>query len=242
MLLVLPPSRGQTPGPDGAAHLTLAHLTDRELTRARRLVLAALAGGPHDPITSPTAPAAQVMTGVLYAAADLPGLLARRSAAATRTRDQVLIASPLLGIVRPQDPIPASRLALGQVAGIGSLATFWRDHLAPAFDPLAEGRLVVDLRSAEFAGMWRPPAGATWVSVSVAQEVDGERRSVSHFAKYWRGLLAHRLLSRRGADPSDVRSLVRATKRMIDTDAVLAVEHTPPIRPRQPHTLTLVVR
>lgn len=181
------------------------------------------------------------MTGVLYAAADLPGLLKRRSAAAARSRDQVLIASPLLGVVRPTDAIPASRLALGTLPQIGSLAGFWREHLAPVLDPIAAGQLVVDLRSSEFVGMWRPPIESTWIAVNVAQEVDGERRSVSHFAKHWRGLLANHLLSRRGADPTDARSLLRVTKRMVDTNTVLAVEHHRVDSDTKPDTLTLVV-
>lgn len=241
MLLVLPPSRGQTPAPDGEAPLAVADLTDTALTSARADVLTALRGSEHDVSRAPAAPAVTVFTGVLYAAADLPGLLRRRTSAAQRTRDQVLIASPLLGVARPTDRIPASRLTLRDDVGLGGLTAYWREHLAPVLNPLARGRVVVDVRSSEFTGMWRPPADATWVQVRVVQETGGQRRVVSHFAKHWRGLLVHHLLSRRGSDPTDLGSLVRATRALVSSGAILAVEHESATAPARPATLTLVV-
>lgn len=242
MLLVLPPSRGQTPGPDGAPPLDLDGLALPALTAPRRTLLDALAGGPHDVAGSSTAPAAAVLTGVLFAAAELPVLLRSRGAAAARTRESVLVASPLLGVVRPQDRVPASRLAMGTVPGIGGLGPYWRPHLEAALAPLAAGRLVVDARSSEFLPLWRPPLDATWVAVKVEQQAaDGARRVVSHFAKHWRGVLTHHLLTRRGAEPDDARSLVRAARGLVASGAVLAVEHDGAARPGQPSILTLVV-
>jgi cytoplasmic iron level regulating protein YaaA (DUF328/UPF0246 family) len=52
---------------------------------------------------APTAPAAEVYTGVLYQRLQLPGLPAK-------ARRQVLIASMLWGVVRPDDRIPHYRL------------------------------------------------------------------------------------------------------------------------------------
>jgi len=241
VLLVLPPSRGQTPGPDGAPALDPASLALPELLTARTTLLAALAGTPHDPASAPTARAADVLTGVLYAAADLPGLLRRRGSAPERTRRSVLIASPLLGAVTPTDRIPASRLAMGTVDGVGGLGPFWRPHLEAALDPRAAGRVVVDVRSSEFLPLWRPPADAAWVSVRVVQEADGERRVVSHFAKHWRGMLVHHLLTRRGTEPTDLRSLVRAARGLVTSGAITGVEHEDAARPGSPAVLTLVV-
>lgn len=240
MLLVLPPSRGQTPGPDGAAPLDLETLALPGLTSRRRALIAALAGTEHDVSASPATRAADVLTGVLYGAAGLPHLLDRRSAAAARTRESVLIASPLLGVVRPHDVVPASRLTMAGVRATGSLGTFWRTTLSAELDPLASGRLVVDVRSSEFLPLWHPPADAIWVSVRVEQEVEGVRRVVSHHAKHWRGLLVRHLLERRGVEPADVRSLVRAARGLVTSRAVLAVEHSPAVRRGAPDTLTIV--
>jgi len=240
VLLVLPPSRGQTSGPDGAAPLDLDSLSLPELTERRRALLAALAGTEHDPAGAPAARAADVLTGVLYAAAGLPSLLARPGATAGRTRESVLIASPLLGMVGPDDLVPASRLAMGTVPGVGGLGPFWRPGLVAALDERAAGDLVVDVRSSEFAPLWRPPTSAAWVTVRIEQEVDGERRVVSHFAKHLRGVLVRHLLHRRGNEPTDARSLARAAKGLISSGAITGVELAPSSSASKPAVLTLV--
>lgn len=240
MLLVLPPSRGQSAGPSDAPTLDLSHLALPELTEARSRLLALLAGGEHDPAHSPAARAADVLTGVLFAAADLPGLLGSRGAARTRASEQVLIASPLLGMVTPVDPVPASRLTMAGTDRTGGLGPFWRPHLERVLNARVAQDLVVDVRSSEFLPLWRPPATAEWVQVSVVQQVGTQRRVVSHFAKHWRGLLVHHLLRRRGSEPSDLRSLVRAASGLVKQGAILAVEHHPAPAAGKPATLTLV--
>lgn len=237
---MLPPSRGQTPGPDGGAPLDLTALSLPGLTERRRDLLTALRGTEHDIADSPTARACDVFTGVLYAAAGLPRLLARPGSAAERARRCVLITSPLLGMVGPDDRIPASRLAMGTVPGVGGLGAFWRPGLETALAERAEGELVVDVRSGEFTPLWRPPSSASWVTVRVEQDVDGERRVVSHFAKHLRGVLVGHLLRRRGAEPTDLRSLVRAARALQAQGTILAAEVAPSSSSAKPHVLTLV--
>ncbi|PFG19473.1 YaaA family protein [Serinibacter salmoneus] len=240
MLLVLPPSRGQTPGPPGAAPVQLDSLALPSLTEARTRLVSALAGTEHDPVTRPTAPAHTVFTGVLFAAADLPGAVRSRGAAARRVREDVVIASPLLGMVTPTDAIPASRLAMGSVPGIGSLGSFWRPALTEALAHRPSQELVVDVRSSEFLPLWRPAPTADWVQVRVEEEVDGERRVVSHAAKHLRGVLVGHLLRRRGAEPTDARSLLQAARGLRTSGAIKAAElqHSP--RSGTPAVLTLV--
>ena len=160
MLLVLPPSRGQTSGPVGSSALDLAALGLLGLTEQRSRLVQALAGAEHDPAGLPTAPAAQVFTGVLFAAADLPRVL-RGTASGERARRSLLVASPLLGMVGPADPVPASRLRMGTVPGVGALGPFWRRGLESVLAERVDGDLVVDARSSEFATLWRPPASAS---------------------------------------------------------------------------------
>lgn len=237
MLLVLPPSRGQSPGAAGAP-LDLARLGLPELTAARQRLLAALAGTEHDPSGRATVPAAELFTGVLYAAAGLPGLL-RRPTVAQRVRRDVLINFPLLGMVGMADPIPASRLTPCPIPGIGSLAAFWRAELEP-LDARADGQLIVDLRSGEFVPLWRPPAGADWVSVRVEQEVAGVRRVVSHYAKHLRGVLVRHLLTSRGTEPDDAATLLRTARTLARSGRIMTAELTPASRPGRPSLLTLV--
>ncbi|QAY71357.1 YaaA family protein [Xylanimonas protaetiae] len=223
MLLLLPPSEGKTPAPDGAAPLDLAALSGSDaLTAQRQAVLAALAevsasDDAHDVLgvgaslaaeverntrlhAEPADAAARVYTGVLYAAAglaDLEGTPARRAA------DSVRILSGLWGAVSPADRIPAYRLSMGvDLPGVGRLATAWRGPLGAALDARAAGDVVVDCRSATYVAAWKPrPGAAEWVTVRVVREVRGKRAVVSHNAKHTRGVLTGHLL-RRDAAPS----------------------------------------
>ena len=225
MLLLLPPSEGKTPAPDGAAPLDLTTLVHPELTARREQVLAELARVSARPdatstlgvsqglaeevtrntalLDAPAARADEVYTGVLYAAAgfaQLPDAAARRAAAS------VLTFSGLWGVVAPADRIPAYRLGMGiGLPDVGKLATFWKPALAEVLDARAAGDVVVDCRSATYVAAWKPrtvaagadPADAAeWVEVRVLRETDGVRSVVSHNAKHTRGVLAGHLLRR----------------------------------------------
>ncbi|WP_125778108.1 YaaA family protein [Antribacter gilvus] len=240
MLLLLPPSEGKTPAPDGAAPLDLAALAHPELTTQRDLVLDALAAASARPDattilgvsegladevarntglrTAPTAPAAQVYTGVLYAAAGLAHL---DGPAARRAQESVRIFSGLWGAVAPGDRIPAYRLSMGvTLPDVGPLARAWKPALASALDGRAAGDVVVDCRSATYVAAWRPEVSgadaADWVEVRVLREVDGKRSVVSHNAKHTRGVLAGHLL-RREAEPTSAEEVLKATQELVGT-------------------------
>ena len=266
MLLLLPPSEGKTP-PGRGAPVDLARLSATALTGARERVMAAAAAvsarpdGPHVLgvgaavaadvrhnlvlRTAHAAPAAEVYTGVLYAAArlgDLTGTAARRAA------DGVRIFSGLWGVLTPRDRVPAYRLSMGvELPGTGRLAAFWRPRLGAALDGRADGDVVVDCRSATYAAAWHPPAGAAHVVVQVVREQGGRRQVVSHNAKHARGVLTHHLLTRAGRPPRTAEALAGAAEELAraaagsrEVGAVHAVELGDPVRGRR--TLTLVER
>jgi cytoplasmic iron level regulating protein YaaA (DUF328/UPF0246 family) len=236
VLLLLPPSEGKTaPITDAQARpVDLAALISPELDATRRRILAtladvssrpdaadvlgvgpgllsAIARNPHL-LTAPAGPAAEVYTGVLYAAAGLGSLVGVARERATR---HVRIASALWGVLSPEDRIPAYRLAMGvNLPGIGPLARAWRDPLAAALDPVAADGIVVDCRSSTYVAAWRPPRGTDWVSVRVLRDLDGTRTVVSHRAKHARGLLVHHLMTRIGPVPVDADELLVAAKEL----------------------------
>ena len=153
---------------------------------------------------APAAPAAEVYTGVLYDHLGLPGLPAK-------ARRQVLIASALWGVVRPQDRIPYYRFsANARLARVGAPATWWRQALAEAM-PDEPGGLVVDMRSAAYAAAWKPKR-ATLLSVRAFSEDGGKRKPVSHMAKAVRGDVARALLlaKKAPADPEGVAAIAAA--------------------------------
>jgi cytoplasmic iron level regulating protein YaaA (DUF328/UPF0246 family) len=235
VLLLLPPSEGKTPAPDGGTPVDLAALSGADaLTGQRQAVLAALArtsagADAHQVLgvgaslaaeverntrllTEPAAQAACVYSGVLYAAAGLADV------ATTRRADAVRIISGLWGAVSPADRIPAYRLSMAvDLPGIGKLAAAWRGPLAAALDARSAGDVVVDCRSATYLAAWKPGAGAAeWVTVRVVREVRGKRTVVSHNAKHTRGVLAGHLL-RRDAPPSSAADLLDAAGELVGT-------------------------
>jgi cytoplasmic iron level regulating protein YaaA (DUF328/UPF0246 family) len=239
VLLLLPPSEGKTPAPADAAPVDLAALTAADTLTARRAaVLEALAAvsatadaarvlGVGASLgeevarntrlrTEPAAPASQVYTGVLYAAAGLGSLPDDAAARAART---VRVLSGLWGVVAPDDRVPAYRLSMGvDLPGVGRLATAWRGPLGAALDARAAGDVVVDCRSATYVAAWRPrttgDGAADWVTVRVVREADGRRSVVSHNAKHTRGVLTGHLL-RRAGEPTSAGELLKAAEELV---------------------------
>ncbi|MFI2365399.1 YaaA family protein [Promicromonospora sp. NPDC019610] len=278
MLLLLPPSEGKTPAPDGAAPLDLTTLAHPELTARREQLLAELAqvsarpdataalgvsAGLAEEVarnttlhTAPAAPASEVYTGVLYAAA---GLATLPDAAARRAEASVLTFSGLWGVVAPGDRIPAYRLGMGVgLPDAGRLATFWKPALAEVLDARAAGDVVVDCRSATYVAAWKPrttPAAdetpsAEWVEVRVLRETDGKRTVVSHNAKHTRGVLAGHLL-RREPEARTSEDVLKAAQELVGSvmlteigsgkDQTLIEANLLDGKPRGPRTLELVL-
>ncbi len=173
---------------------------------------------------SPTLPAIQRYTGVLYDALDV-GSLTRAQRAKADAR--LAVGSALFGVLRAGDPIPAYRLSAGsQLPGLPTLRSLWKPVLGPVLAGV-EG-LVVDLRSGGYAAL-APVPGAVTVEV-LSERADGSRAVVSHFNKAHKGRLA-RMLTTTRAEPTDVVGLVGLLRR-----GGFHVE-----RPRGGTALTLVV-
>lgn len=253
MLILLPPSEGKT-RPEAGAPVGADTLSFPSLNEARRRVVASLrqASSREDAreilhvgasladdvaantelTTAPAAAAHEVYSGVLYDALGYSSLSPAQREAADAN---VVVVSALWGAVGFGDRIPAYRLSMGvALPGLGKLAPFWREHLAPVLDERAGDELVVDARSSTYAAAYKAPV-ATTVAVDVVQERGGTRKVVSHFAKHTRGELVRHLLRRRGAAPKDAKELLAATRKRWP-----ATELTPATRSR-PARLTVVL-
>ena len=162
---------------------------------------------------SPTLPALDRYTGVLYDALD-----ARSFTRATRARarSRLAVGSALFGVVHADDPIPAYRLSADSKlpardgGAPTSLTAYWRPALDPLLARIASGELVVDLRSGAYAALGRIPQAVT-VNV-LAERPDGSRSVVSHHNKSHKGALA-RLLATSRAEPSDAGAVARLARR-----------------------------
>lgn len=156
-------------------------------------------------LASPTRPAIERYTGVLYDALDYGGC---PSPVRRRLDRQVLIFTGLWGAVRPRDPVPDYKLKMGaRLPRIGPVATTWRQPLTTALAPAVDGRVVWDLLPGEHAKAWRPDhaAPARRITVRFLDDVerDGERRlvTVSHWNKLLKGALVRHLVEHQITDP-----------------------------------------
>lgn len=221
-MLLLPPSKGKAEGGDGPAYAATLASAGHPLAVARQEVLAALVAAVpalHDgPLArvagvrprdvdrarallcdlpdAPTLPARRRYTGVVHGNA---GLAAVTPAA---VRVEVLLVSPLLGLVGLDEPVPHYRLELGaRLPGLGGLATFWRDRLTGHLAEVAAGRRVWDLLPGEHARVWPAAAraGADVVTVRFVRP-DGRAANAAR-TKVAKGRLAGHLLRHADAEP-----------------------------------------
>ncbi|MUL42983.1 peroxide stress protein YaaA [Streptomonospora sp. PA3] len=264
MLILLPPSEGKAVHGDGPP-VDAGALALPEVAQAREAVLERLqelCRGPEEAARevlglsaaqgeavrrnraladAPTLRAADLYTGVLYDRLALPGLL--DSPAAGRAAESVLIFSGLWGVLAPGDRVPPYRLSMGvRLPGVGPLGAFWRAQLSDLLDKRAEGRVVVDCRSAAYTAAWRPGGAAAerTVSVRVLRETGtgaaAKRGVVSHMAKAARGTIAHSLLAE-GADPRTPAEVAEALNGLGYTAELRAPE-----RRGRPWTLDVIER
>ncbi len=228
-LILIPPSEGKAPGGDGPPWRDDA--MSLPLGPQRRKVLTALVAAMGDESVdlekllgvkgdalrsavlanrrvrrSPTRPAIERYTGVLYDALDLARISARDR---RRLNTQVLIASGAFGLVAPSDPIPDYKLKMGAtLPGLGKLSSMWRPHIDAILTPLVGGRTVWNLWPNEHAAAWRG-AGAAGLEVTVrflddVESDDGSRRlvAVSHWNKLLKGALVRHVLATQLDDPA----------------------------------------
>lgn len=102
-----------------------------------------------------TMPALQRYAGTVYEGLAFTQLDEAAKRVAARS---TLVLSGLFGVVRGDEPVPAYRVpAKAVLPDLGVAGTFWRpllDEVMPGL--LARGGLVLDLRSSDYAAMWRP--------------------------------------------------------------------------------------
>jgi cytoplasmic iron level regulating protein YaaA (DUF328/UPF0246 family) len=227
-LILLPPSEGKATGGDGPAWtpgtmaLDLDGRRDRvlasletamrggEAARSKRrgvkgAALAAATEANRRIRGSPTMPAIERYTGVLYDALDARTL---HIAGRRRLDGSVLIVSGVWGAVAPSDLIPDYKLKMGAtLPRLGKLSTWWRDDLSAAIAERAVGRRIWNLLPNEHAAAWRAPDGlAQWSVRFLEPGKDGTLVAVGHWNKFLKGALVRHLLTHPSTTPETLAS------------------------------------
>jgi len=212
LLVLLPPSETKRSGGIGGP-LDFAALTYPSLNSARRVLVRALRALAKDPdammaalklgrtqasevdrnralATSPTMPALDRYTGVLYDALDAPSLAPPAREFAGR---HVLVHSALFGPVGAHDLVPAYRLSHDSRLPGHPLKKHWGDEVAKALGG-AEG-LVLDLRSEGYVALGAAPARSESLLLRVVTEAPGgQTRALNHFNKKSKGEFTRAIL------------------------------------------------
>jgi uncharacterized protein len=213
MLILLPPSETKRDGGIGASldldALAFPALTPlrrraisslRSLARNRSASIVALKLGPKQlaevdrnrvVTASPTMPAIDRYTGVLYDAFGAGSLSAAERAF---TSAHVAIHSALLGPVAALDLIPAYRLSFDSRLPTLSLKKHWSARVSSELSK-HEG-LILDLRSEGYVGLGASPdrTNSLYVRV-VTRDENGQKRALNHFNKQAKGLFVRAIVS-----------------------------------------------
>ncbi|OHO52600.1 hypothetical protein HMPREF2635_10440 [Corynebacterium sp. HMSC035E02] len=216
MLIILPPSETKAHGGNGAA-LNWDELSFPALNPIRQEIAAELssldvdealevlklseklrgeAESNRELASSPTMPALERFTGVLYDALDAPTL-------PPEARRYLAVGDALFGLVRADDLIPHYRLSGSTKLGGRTLKSRWGTAITDELRALvAAGEFLIDMRSGTYQQLGKLKDAAT-VRVETVQE-DGSRKVVSHFNKHYKGELA-RVLALSGERVSSLK-------------------------------------
>lgn len=225
-LILLPPSEGNASGGTGAPWAPGTMRVDldarrelalRGLVRAMRqniaartkllgvkgVALAAATEANRSVRTSPTMPAIERYTGVLYEALEVGTLSAAQR---RRLNSSVVIVSAVWGLVAPDDPIPDYKLKMGaSLPGLGRVTSWWRPELSEQLVELAAGRTIWNLLPNEHAAAWVAPDGLSQLTVKfLERRPDGSLVAVSHWNKLLKGALVRFLLGQPAAGTADL--------------------------------------
>jgi cytoplasmic iron level regulating protein YaaA (DUF328/UPF0246 family) len=249
VLILLPPSEGKTP-PRRGRPADPSTWSFPELAEPRRQVAAAVAGVSAVPDaahrlgvpagvahqvawnlaldTAPSAPAAQVYTGVLY---DAFGIADLSTAARRRANRWVVVMSALHGAQRLTDRIAPYRFHVcADLPGLSGLESHWRAELEDVLPNAVGPGLVVDGRSSSYVSFWRPTGELAdrWVTIRVP--------GATHMAKHTRGLVA-RAICLAGLDPGQPSALADGLRPVLGH--AFGVDLDEPVRRGAPWTLSV---
>jgi cytoplasmic iron level regulating protein YaaA (DUF328/UPF0246 family) len=208
-----PPADGRLAAARTAAIDALLELVGADATAAAQALLLP-AGVAADALAtnaavldSPTTPALRRYSGVVYDGLDHAHLAPAEQRVAERSS---WVFSGLFGVVRGDEPVPEYRVSAKAVLPrLGVAGTYWRPVLTEVLPELLRRGLVVDLRSSDYAAMWRPDPGTAERVLGIrvlSPAPRGGHAVISYNSKFAKGRLVAELV-RRAAGGEPVRTV-----------------------------------
>ncbi|MBI1386818.1 MAG: peroxide stress protein YaaA [bacterium] len=199
--ILIPPSEGKRPGgagepidPTPEARVMIERLSEfggdwGKLLGVKGKALDEAIQANHAILHSPSLPAIERYSGVVYDGIDYPGMApAARRVFNTRVR----IVSAVFGLLKPADPIPDYKLSIAKL----DAAHYWREIIADRL----RGVFVIDLlplthlKAAPYDG---------GIRVDFIRIINGKRTPAGHQGKFIKGRFIRWLCENKIADPAD---------------------------------------
>jgi uncharacterized protein len=218
-LILLPPSEGKASGGEGAP-LDFESFSFESLNATRALMAKALIQMSSKPrvaqkmlgvkgvaldkaradnaavLDSPTLPAIERYTGVMYDSIDHRSL---DDAAKQSFGQNTIIMSGLFGLVRPFDLIPTYKLKMGARLRLKkACATIWKPLISKTLAANASYGVIWDLLPNEHSVAWDPSLVECKVRFTVKfleAGRDGRLKTVSHWSKALKGALVRHIVA-----------------------------------------------
>ena len=150
--------------------------------------------------TSPTMPALQRYTGVLY---DALGFETLSASAIERANQQLFIQSALFGLLPAMEQIPDYRFSAGSKLPGVSLKKLWGSAHQAVWPRLIGP--ILDMRSESYAALNPVPEGRESYYVEVIDETSG--KALNHFNKKAKGAFARSILENGADSVSDLSTV-----------------------------------
>lgn len=223
-LILLPPSEGKATGGNGPpldfdglsfeslnpirVRMTkaLAQLSQRPRVARKLLGVkgVALEKALHSNDTveySPTLPAIERYTGVMYDAIDYRSF----DSPARETFDSsTIIMSGLFGMVRPSDMIPDYKLKMGAtLLRRKTCSLIWKPVITKTLAKEVSDKVIWDLLPGEHGAAWAPSKlsyKARFTAKFLERRADGQLKTITHLSKLLKGALVRHLVCNPAAD------------------------------------------
>lgn len=217
-IILLPPSEGKASGGEGPP-FDLESVSFGEFNKSRILLIKALGqlskkprvaqktlgvkgvaldkarADNADVMNSPTLPAIERYTGVMYDSIDYESL---DEAAKRVFGNSTLIMSGLFGIVRPFDLIPTYKLKMGaKIRANKDCAAIWKPLISKSLAKTIEHGVIWDLLPNEHSAAWDPSQVLCDVRFTVKfleAGADGKLKTINHWSKALKGALVRHLV------------------------------------------------
>ncbi len=148
----------------------------------------------NDLLVSPTMPAYQLYTGVVY---DNTGIDTLSKKSLMNLTSKTYVISGLWGLVRLSDHLPDYKLKISSKYDDINISKYWMGDVSGLINKISKEKFVWDLLPNEHRKVWNDKGSAAThiAAVRFVEERDGKLKVVGHTAKAYKGKLVREIVT-----------------------------------------------